>query len=141
MAVAAWMENYLPLHIFIHSLLQLCVRILAFSSLRCLIVCGRACNKFFSAITFEMCTDNWIDDDVALHYYVFVVLVRLFLFANLLSILLLLSVSLSFASYHVKQFDCNSILISIGPMGSIIQYICTLSAGIHSPHHIRYLCE
>lgn len=38
-------------------------------------MCGRACNKFFSAITSEMCTDNWNVDDVALQYYVLVVYV------------------------------------------------------------------
>lgn len=47
--------------------------------------------------------------------------------------LLLVSVWLSFASYHVKILDCNTILISIGPMGSIIQCICTSSTGTHAP--------
>lgn len=114
-------RGYLPLHIFIHSLLQLCVRrILAFSSFRCLIVCGCVCNKFFSAITLEMCTDNWFDDVVAVRvfFFFFEFLIQ---FVNLSSMLLLLLVSLSLVSNHVKLFDGNNILISIGPIVSIIR--------------------
>lgn len=93
-------------------------------------MCGRACNKFFSAITLEMCTDNWIDVDDVVAGVVVVVFVEFllllllqFLFSNNLSSMLLVSVSgsLSFASYHVKLFDSSNMFISNGPIGSIIR--------------------